>query len=52
MIKRKYLKYDIQINEQYIIKQLVKCFVYKNSTNNLKKWKKDIYYLFNHTMLI
>ena len=45
MIKRKYLKYDIQINEQYIIKQLVKCFVYKNSTNNLKKWKKDIYYL-------
>ena len=47
MIKRKYLKYDIQINEQYIIKQLVKCFVYKNSTNNLKKWKKDIYYLFN-----
>lgn len=47
MIKRKYLKYDIQINEQYIIKQLVKCFVYKNNTNNLKKWKKDIYYLFN-----
>ncbi len=47
MIKRKYAKYDIQSNEKYIIKQLVKCFVYQNRTNNLKKWKKDIYNLFN-----
>lgn len=47
MIKRKYAKYDIQSNEKYIIKQLVKCFVYQNRTNNLKKWKKDIYYLFS-----
>ena len=52
MISRKYEKFDIQKNEPYIIKQLVKCFIYQDTTNNLKKWKNDIYDLFHSVLYL
>ena len=52
MIKRKYAKMDIQRNEFYIVKQLVKCFAYQNTTNNLKKWKEDISDLFHSVLYL
>lgn len=52
MISRKYEKFYIQNNEPYIIKQLVKCFIYQDTTNNLKKWKNDIYDLFHSVLYL
>lgn len=47
MINKRKLKRHIQNKEQYIIKQLVKCFIYKDSLNKLDKWKREIYNLFS-----
>lgn len=47
MISKRKLKHYIQNKERYIIKQLVKCFIYKDSLNNLDKWKREIYNLFS-----
>lgn len=42
MISKREMKQLIQNREDVIIKQLVKCFIYKDSLNKLDKWKRDI----------
>jgi len=40
MISKREMKQLIQNREDAIIKQLVKYFIYKDSMNNLDKWKR------------
>lgn len=40
MISKREMKHLIQYREDVIIKQLVKCFIYKDSLNKLDKWKR------------